>query len=346
MQAAPGEALKGFRPEIDEFAVAVGEQDERLAFALGRRARQEPAFHAGAGNVHPEAFHGRRRRGKRGTAHKERGKDEVTLKKEKKRAVDPVKSRCGQHKPNRGHGALLLLGLAVLILAGFPEAASTAKTPPFDAFSRTLSYNIFWNGVPAGKATLQVARSGDEARVTLAGRTEALLNAVYPLKINAESRLLAESLAALRYEEKTREGRAKEKTELLVFGGAKGTVDVFKNGRHRRTLNVPAGTVDPLGGVYRFLETAQRQRPLHITDGRRVFEVLLSPARHEEVSTPTGARSAQVWDVAMKVVSGKPHVLEKSSARVWTLEDQPSVLLKAVVTLPYGVFSTQIADAG
>lgn len=269
----------------------------------------------------------------------------MALEKEKKRAVDPVKGRCGQHKPSCGHGGILLI-LVLLILANAPAAAPAETASASDATPLHFSYSIFWNGVPAGKATLQVARVGDEALVTLAGRTEALMDALYPLNIRAESRLLVENLAAVRYEEKTREGRAAEKTELMVFGGAKGTVDVFKNGRHRRTLNVPAGTVDPLGGVYRFLETKERQRPLHITDGRRVFEVRLSPARHEEISTPTGTQSAQVWDVAMKVVSGRPHVLEKSSARVWTLTGRPSVLLKAVVTLPYGVFSTQIAEAG
>lgn len=268
------------------------------------------------------------------------------MEKEKKHAVDPVKSRCSQHKSNHGHGPVLLLGLAVLILAGFPEPASTAKAPPFDAPPRSLSYSIFWNGVPAGKATLRVARSGIETRVTLIGRTDALMDAVYPVKIDAESWLVADPPAPQRYREKTREGRAEEKTELLVFGADKATVDVFKNGRHRRTLHVPPGTMDPLGAVCRFLEGSEQPHRLHITDGTRVFEVRLIPARGEELSTPMGRQSARVWDVAVTVISGKRHVLERSSVRVWTAAGDPSVLLKAVVTLPYGVFSTQIAEAG
>lgn len=200
--------------------------------------------------------------------------------------------------------------------------------------------------MPAGKVTLRVARTQGEAVVMLAGRTESLMDAVFPMEIDAESRLVAESLEALRYREKTREGRAKEKTELLIFGENKAGVEVFKNGRHRRTLPVPAGTVDPLGGVFRFLEVPERLSSLYITDGRRVFEVRMSPAGREDVATPSGNQTAMVWDVVVKVISGKPHVLEKSSARIWTAVDRPVVLLKATVALPYGVFSTRIAGAG
>ncbi len=200
--------------------------------------------------------------------------------------------------------------------------------------------------MPAGKVTLRVARAGDEALVMLAGRTESLMDAVYPMKIDAESRLLAESLGALRYWEETRAGRAKPNTELLIFGEKNAGVEVFKNGRHRRTMPVPAGTVDPLGGVYRFLGAAQRPSSLSITDGKRVFEVRMIPAGREDVATPAGNQTAEFWDVKVKVVSGKPHVLEKSSARIWTAVDHPTVLLKATVALPYGVISTQIAEAG
>jgi len=176
------------------------------------------------------------------------------------------------------------------------------------------------------------------------------MDAVYPVTFEAESTLGAESLAAKRYREKTREGRAKEKTELLIFGQDKIpgedkiAVDVFKNGRLRRRLPVPSGTLDPLGALYRFLGDSGNRKLLLVTDGRRVFEVRMIRGRREEVAMPSGPRSVQVWDGAVKVISGKPHVLEKASIRVWTPADDPFTIWKASVALPYGVFWTQRVD--
>ena len=186
--------------------------------------------------------------------------------------------------------------------------------------------------------------------VTLTGRTDALMDAVYPVTFEAESTLVADSLAAKRYREITREGRAKEKTELLLFGQDKTAgedkiaVEVFKNGRLRRTLSVPSETQDPLGAVFRFLRDSVNRKPLLVTDGRRVFEVRMIPRGREEVVTSSGRRSVQVCDAAVKVISGKPHVLEKASIRVWMPVKDPFTIWKASVALPYGVFSTQRAD--
>ncbi len=70
------------------------------------------------------------------------------------------------------------------------------------------------------------------------------------------------------------------------------------------------------------------------------------PGRREELATPLGRRSVQLWNVAVTVVMGKPHVLERAAVQVWTLADNPSAIWKATVALPYGRFSTQMADAG
>uniref|UniRef100_A0A832A283 DUF3108 domain-containing protein n=1 Tax=Desulfacinum infernum TaxID=35837 RepID=A0A832A283_9BACT len=240
--------------------------------------------------------------------------------------------------------------MALVLLMGPSESALAESASASPGPCRSLLYSIFWNGMPAGKAVLRCALSDDRAVVTLTGRTEALMDAVYPVTFEAESLLAADSLAARRYREKTREGRAKDKTELLVFGQDKIAgedkiaVDVFKNGRLRRTLPVPLGTLDPLGALYRFLGDSGNRNPFLVTDGRRVFEVHMMPGRREEVATPSGRRSVQVWDAAVKVISGKPHVLEKASIRVWTSADDPFTMWKAAVALPYGVFSTQKVD--
>lgn len=223
-----------------------------------------------------------------------------------------------------------------------PETAA-AKTVDSPA-SRSLSqYHILWNGVPAGKACLEFATLGDQHLVLLKGETDVIFKAVYPMKIVAESRLLSEGAVPLQYQEKTQEGRKKEKTERLLFATNGDTVDVFKNGKFRRTLLVSPGTMDPLGGLYRFLGAATRGPASHlmrITDGTRVFEVRMIPAERQTMETPLGTKAAQEWRATIQVISGKPHPLEKSTLRVWTLEDTPAILLKAHVKLPYGEFST------
>lgn len=175
-----------------------------------------------------------------------------------------------------------------------------------------------------------------------------MLNTVYPLKLNADSRLRADGAHPLQYQEKTQEGPKKNKTEQLIFAPEQNAVNVFKNGRLRRTLEVPQGTVDPLGAVYRFLSAssdAVRTHAMTVTDGKRVFEVRVTPAGKEPVQTPWGTRTAELWQASLRVIAGKPHALEQSTLHAWTLQGRPAILVKATVRLPYGEFSTQIQES-
>lgn len=211
----------------------------------------------------------------------------------------------------------------------------------------SLNYSIFWNGMPAGKAQLQCHQSDEEVLVHLKGETHAVLDALYRLRITAKSRLLADGAVPLEYQENTREGRKNTKTTTFVFAPEQNIVNVFKNGRLRRTLQVPAGTMDPLGGAYRFLyHFRENGKPnfLRVTDGRRIFEISFTFKGNEAVKTPWGNHDTEVWQASVRVLTGKPHALEKSSIRLWTLTGSPSIVVKMTVALPYGEFSTQLAE--
>ncbi len=211
----------------------------------------------------------------------------------------------------------------------------------------SLAYTIFWTGMPAGKAQLQCHQSDQEVVVQLKAETHAVLNAVYPLRIDAKSRLLADGTVPLEYQEYTREGRKNTKTATFVFAPEQNMVNVFKNGRLRRALQVPAGTMDPLGGAYRFLyDFRENGKPnvLRVTDGRRIFEISLTFTGYEAVKTPWGNHDAEVWRASVRVLTGKPHPLEASSIRLWTLTGSPSIVIKMTVGLPYGEFSTQLDE--
>lgn len=175
-----------------------------------------------------------------------------------------------------------------------------------------------------------------------------MLNTMYPIKISADSRLFADGTHPLQYQKKTREGPKKKKTQQLIFAPDHNTVHVFKNGTLRRTLQVPPGTVDPLGAVFRFLsaaEDASRANAMLVTDGKRVFEVRMTSLGQDPVRTPWGKGDAEVWRGSVRVLTGKPHALEQSSLQVWTLHGSPTVLVKATVRLPYGEFSVQIQES-
>jgi len=260
------------------------------------------------------------------------------------RTIKNVKRCCRQEKSAGRHG-VLLLWIGLFVLVGGRDDVQAVGVTGAAVPCPSVSYHILWNGVPAGKAVLQCVRTADRCLVQLEGETHAFLSSVYPMKIKAESRVLADGTASVEYREKIREGRKKEKTELLLFDRDPDKVEVFKNGKFRRTLHVLPETMDPLGGLYRFLGNFQRAPAsclIRVTDGRRVFEVQMKPLEREEIRTPLGTRPAQVWRAEVRVVSGKPHVLEKSPMHVWMSEGTSAVLLKAEATLPYGDFSALI----
>ncbi|ROQ92365.1 uncharacterized protein DUF3108 [Desulfosoma caldarium] len=237
----------------------------------------------------------------------------------------------------------LLLSLALFVTCGSPSEAHPPQEPSAPCLHAT--YSISWNGLPVGKAKLKCRRFGQEVLVQLQGRSVAALNAVYPLKLKVDSRLRADGTQPLQYQEKTQEGRKKNKTKQIVFAPEQNAVKVFKNGRLRRTLEVPQGTVDPLGAVYRFLSAsfdAMQTRGITVTDGKRVFELHMTPLGEESVQTPWGARTAELWQASARVLAGKPHALEQVTLHAWTLSSRPATLVKATVRFRFGAFSAQI----
>ncbi|MGQ9669242.1 MAG: DUF3108 domain-containing protein [Desulfosoma sp.] len=270
----------------------------------------------------------------------------MALQQKQEQAIQRIASRTGQDPPNARHVLGLLFGLVLFVTCGSPgEGRSPQGT---SAPSHSAAYSILWNGLPAGKAKLQCRRTDHEVLMQLQGETLAVLNTVYPIKISADSRLRADGAHPLQYKEETREGTKKKKTELLIFASDQNTVSVFKNGKLRRILQAPLGTVDPLGAVYRFLsasEDAFRASAMLVTDGKRVFEVRMTSVGREPVRTPWGKRDAEMWQASVRVLAGKPHALEQSSLHAWTLYGNPAVLVKATVRLPYGEFSIQIQES-
>lgn len=170
-------------------------------------------------------------------------------------------------------------------------APTTAGVQPL-ATGR-LDYRLSWNGIPAGDATVTVAKdehgSAGQYRVDARVRTGWLVDLLWSLRGRVASSFTAADLVPLgfRYD---REVNHEHSVTDVVFdsSAAQATGTHSQNGR-TKVLDVrEAGVVDPVTAVFRALS-----EPVHVGDTLR-YEVFTGESRYRVEMVITGEEAVTV----------------------------------------------------
>lgn len=231
--------------------------------------------------------------------------------------------------------ALLLSGLYV-----FPAAQTTnpaQKSSPGTSISaapgariippppnyqfpdgQSYVYGVEWHLFNAGVATVKMEAAGNEQKVTAIANSIGVVNVLYGVHDQFESRFGPQTFCSLRIFKHTEEGSRKRDTQILFdYSRGKAVLDEknLKTGETKHLENdIPSCITDVVTGFYYLaslpLQTGNSYNFI-INDGGKSAEVQARVEARERVKIPAGA--FQTVRVAVEPISGTL----KGKGRVW-----------------------------
>lgn len=213
-----------------------------------------------------------------------------------------------------------------------------------DAWAETLFYNISWQSIPAGTATLMFKENGEKAFIELNARTLPVMDVIYPVRTHVKSEMLTSSSLPNRYFKQSKEGWGKENTSEVLFDRDRRIAEVYKNGRHLRTLEMPLDTYDPISCLYfyrKISELGGKPVQLTITDGKKISTGVATVLRKETIDVPAGRFNTLVVEPKMEGLTGVFQKSPRSRILVWLTDDDRRLPVRLKSEVIVGAFTAE-----
>ena len=243
---------------------------------------------------------------------------------------------------------MLILGSLSSPGLAHTAAADTAAFP--FAPGEKLHYAVYWLGIKAAEATLEVLPmttldNKPAWHFTMTAQTTAVAAAIYPVHDRIHSWAASDMNHALRYTEHTRK-RFKTKNVSISFDWEANTAHTVKNEKKRQVALKP-GAFDPLS-VFYFFRTQTLHENLELTrpvaDRKRCVQGFAHVRGRQTIQS--GGKEWDTWLVEPDLSRVK-HVFEKNPdarLQIWVSADERRipVMLKSKVAV--GSFTAELVE--
>jgi len=235
-----------------------------------------------------------------------------------------------------------------LLAIAFPSPCLSYGTSVLERCrTERLSYDISWSGIPAGTATLETIDNGDgTCSHVLRARSNPVIDAFYPVRIQATSTVDAATGAVMRYTKDSREGWGKRRSVQVDFSWEEKLVRTYSRGRLKRSLAVPEGVQDPISilYLYRLEPHVAQSEQIAITDGRRVIHPTLTIRGTEVTKSPAGTFSTQLLEPHMEGLGGVFAKRPGAKIRLWISKDDTRIPVRLESEVSVGRFIALLTD--
>ncbi|MBF0154411.1 MAG: DUF3108 domain-containing protein [Magnetococcales bacterium] len=209
-----------------------------------------------------------------------------------------------------------------------------------------LDFNVHWQGVPAGRATLDYTMTGDPAREGLQYTLQANLVSVGPVDwiygvndvITARGLHKKGELSTRNYLKMQNQGRRLRRSEY-AFLRDKGQVTLRKNDDPLKIFdNVADATNDPISAFYHLrglaaLKPAADKIPVPVLDGERWYMAEVTTGAVDKLFTPLG------WFQAFPLhplVQASELFRQQGDLTVWVTDDDRRLPLRVQTRVRIG----------
>lgn len=236
----------------------------------------------------------------------------------------------------------------MLALFVFAAPASAAEPPPFAPGER-LVFELRWEFVPAGRATLSVMPptevDGTPARhFVMTARTTAFLDTFYKVRDRIDAYADRDMRRTLRYRKNQREGKTRRDIEVR-FDWEKAEARYTNFGNPRDPLPLMPGTFDPLSAFY-FVRTLDLEpgkvveRP--VTDGKKNVVGRVAVMERETITVKGTRYDTFRLAPDMKDVGGVFEKTKDAAMDVWVTADARRIPVRVRSSVVVGDFIAEL----
>jgi hypothetical protein len=244
----------------------------------------------------------------------------------------------------------VLLLLLLTFFSGFARCtAANPQTFPF-APGEKLHYEVYWLGIKAAKATLEVlpmtVMDGKPVwHFAMTAQTTPFVATIYPVSNTINSWAGEDMTRALRYTENKRK-RSTTKNVSITFDWEANMAYSVKNGK-KRTVELKPGAFDPLSIFYFFRmqelrENLEFSRP--VTDRKHCLTTVTRV--HGRQTVRSGGQLWDTWLVEPELSQVK-NVFEKNPdarLQIWVTADERRIPVMLKSKIAVGSFTAQLVE--
>ncbi|TAL17485.1 DUF3108 domain-containing protein [bacterium] len=243
----------------------------------------------------------------------------------------------------------ILIFALILFTAFFPAPEAFCSAPEEKAASfigEEARYDVSWSGVAAGTAKLTV-KSGEsgQIRFNAIAKTNSGVGILYPLNVKYESNINPADFGSTLFTTSGKEGWGDEVERRVEFAGAESKY--YKDGKLKKTLEIPPDVRDPLSMIYYFrlvtLPEEGRTFPFKIADGKSVVDGTLKVLGREKVKTPLGEFKTVKVEPQMKGIKGIFGKSPDAHMYIWFSDDDRRLMVKILSEVSVGSFTALLS---
>ncbi len=209
-----------------------------------------------------------------------------------------------------------------------------------------FTYNIYWAGIRAGSADLEVENTSEGVTITSRARSSEFISIFYKVEDLARSILYSNGFPST-YILKTREGRHRKDRETLFDPKQEDQPQevIFKNKLDNTEVefSFEKQAFDPLSGFYeirkRDLETG-RSEYLDIFDSKRLWNVEVKVLGKERIRVPAGEFDTIVIKPLLK---SEGIFSKKGDIYIWLTDDEKRIPVMVKSKVKIGSFKAKLS---
>ena len=188
----------------------------------------------------------------------------------------------------------------------------------------SLFYSLYWIGIKAGTASLEVTETQDGIKITSRANSAKWVSIFYKVEDIAYSVLGSDGYPRL-YRIKIREGRHRRDKEVAFYTDQGRILYNDRLNNEQLEFALKRQVFDPLSGFYeirrRELEVG-RSEYVEIFDSKRFWNVEVQVLRRERVSTPAGEFDTIV---VKPLLQSEGIFIRKGDILVWLTDDNRKI---------------------
>ncbi len=243
-----------------------------------------------------------------------------------------------------------LVTLLVLLSSGACLCGNTfsAEGAPFRAGEK-LSYDLYWEFLPAGAAELEVAaledyEGGSAYHFVLTVRTNAVIDRFYKVRDRLESYTDRPMKRSLLYRKKQQEGKHRRDIKVS-FDRDRLKAEYSNFGKKDKAVAIVDGTFDPLSVLYAYrlmplVENAVVEIP--VSDGKKAVMGKVRVVGRERIHVNGQEYDTFVLEPDLKDLGGVFRKSKGAKVRIWVTDDERRMPVKLTSKVAVGYFVAEL----
>ena len=243
---------------------------------------------------------------------------------------------------------IFIIGL-IICFPGFTTYPSCQELP-FQPGEK-LTFNLTWNLIPAGTATLEVlpveTMNGVESlHFVFTAKTTPFLDHIYKVRNRVDSYTDTNMTRSVLYKKTVQEGRRKADIEV-TFNWEENLAQYSNFGVRKKPIPIQPGTFDPFSIFYyaRMLDIGKGpeiNQP--VTDGRQFAIGAAKVIKRETINVPTGKYDAYLIEPDLKNIGGVFSKNPDAKIYLWVSADQHKIPVKVKSSVTIGSFVGELVS--